>query len=139
MCHGENGSLYRSDLAKGMTEAKLEARLVEMTDGQARSPLGNKELDVLAAWFRAFLKKEPFVAWTSTNGSKLNFETSAGATLTATASGKSVAVTQSRGLWTLTLPSGASASSVVVTAKSGDKKIELKLAGASTSHTSPLK
>jgi hypothetical protein len=135
MCHGENGSGYRTDLARGMTEAKLETRLVEMTDGQARSPLANKDLAVLKAWFRGFLKKEPFVAWTQQSGSVLTFETVAGGTLTATVNGRAVTVSGGK----LTLPTGATPSQVEVTAKRGEAKTVLKLASASMTHTAALK
>jgi hypothetical protein len=118
-----------------MTETKLETRLVEMTDGQARSPLANKDLAVLKAWFRGFLKKEPFIAWTQHSGSVLTFETVAGATLTATVNGRAVTISSGK----LTLPTGATPSQVEVTAKKGEAKTVLKLASASMTHTAALK
>ncbi len=130
-CHTKDGTSYPDDLGARYDEKALYARLVEMTDEKAHAPLTNRELDVLASWFRSLMKKEPHVAWVSAKDGVLTLEATTGAKLTTNAGTAKL----EKGAWVVT---GASqAESVTVTVTSGKKSTVLKLATASVSHGKP--
>jgi hypothetical protein len=137
-CHPKDGAGYPADFGKGYDEKKLYDRLLDMTEEKARVALTDKELDVLASWMRALMKKEPHVAWVETKGAELVFEATSGATVTATVKGSAVAVRQDKGLWKLTRPAGSVAGDVVVTATLQRKSTKLALKSAASSHTKKL-
>lgn len=127
-CHSRDGASYDANSLRKYTDKQLLAKLVEMTDDKARAPLSDRELDVLASWFRSLGKQEPFVVWTASKDGTFTFEATKGATLTA--SSGSFAFDKDK--WVLT--GAKSNESPIVTATLGKKKTVLRLAEASYSH-----
>ncbi len=131
-CHGRDGVSYPDDLGTRYDEARLYDRLVEMTDEKAHAPVTNKELDVLASWFRALMKKEPYVAWVSSKDGVLTFEATTGAKLTT----NSGAAKFEKGVWLVS--STSPAETVTVTATLDKKSTVLRLADRAVSHAKPV-
>ncbi len=132
-CHTKDGTSYADDFGARYDENALYARLIEMTDEKAHAPLTNRELDVLASWFRSLIKKEPYVAGVSSKDGVLTFESSLGAKVTTNAG----SVKFEKGVWNVS--GAASADTVTVTSTSGKKSTVLKLADGSVSHGKPVR
>jgi hypothetical protein len=127
-CHGRDGSTYvASSLVKYKDEELLD-RLSDMTDEMARAPLSDKDLEVLASWFRSLSKQEPFVAWTWLKDGVYTLEATKGATLKAS----SGTVTLDKDKWTLT--GVRTGETPTVTATKDRKKTVLKLSESAVSH-----
>jgi hypothetical protein len=130
-CHAKDGIGYPDDLSKRYDEERLFDRLVEMTDEKAHAPLTNKELEVLASWFRSLMKKEPYIAWVTSKEGVLSLEASAMAKLTSTEGTLSLA----KGTWELR--GAPRPDQVVIRATLDGRKSELNLSKASVSHPAP--
>jgi hypothetical protein len=127
-CHSADGASYLPGSLRAYSDERLLDRLAEMTDDKARSPLSNKELEVLASWFRSLGKQEPYIAWTALNDGVYTFEATKGATLTAS----SGSMVLDRGKWTLR--GVKDGETPTVTATKEKKKTVLKLAESAVSH-----
>ena len=84
-CHGENGSFYGADFAKGLDDKALHNIVEEMADGPAQAPLSPTDLDAVTSWHRSMRDKKPFVVIVKSEktdaGWQLQGEISPGATL----------------------------------------------------------
>ena len=124
-CHGEYGSFYGDDFAKGRDDASLHAIVAEMANGPAQAPLAPADLEVVTAWHRAFRDKKPFVAVVKSektaDGWQLSGEVSPGATLEI--NGESVEVHGSD--WTHSVTTASAAGALKLRAQKADVATEL--------------
>ncbi len=60
-CHGEYGSFYGENFAKGLDDTALRNVVEEMADGPAQAPLSPTDLDAVTSWHRSMRDKKPFV------------------------------------------------------------------------------
>ncbi len=123
-CHGENGSFYGEDFAKGLDDAALHNVVKEMAEGPAQAPLSPADLDAVTSWHRSMRDKKPFVVIVKSEktdaGWQLEGEISPDATLQI--NGKDVEVKGSN--WTTRLAPDA-AKTVKLRAQKGDALTEL--------------
>lgn len=129
-CHSKEGASYDAASLRKYSDKQLLARLLEMTDEKARAPLSDRELEVLAAWFRSLGRQEPFVVWTGLKDSAYTLEATKGATLTSSIG----TLKLDKDKWTLT---GAKAGeNPTLTATKDQKKSVLKLSEGAFTHAS---
>ena len=123
-CHGEYGSFYGEDFAKGLDDAALHDIVAEMANGPAQAPLAPADLDAVTRWHRAVRDKKPFVVVVKSEktgaGWQLSGEISPGATLQV--NGKDIEVKGSD--WTASVAPD-DAKSVKLRAQKGDVATEL--------------
>lgn len=123
-CHGDYGSFYGADFAKGLDDAALRNIIDEMAQGPGQAPLAPAELDAVASWHRAVRDKKPFVAIVKSEktdaGQQLEGEISPGATLQI--NGADVEVKGSN--WTYCVATGAN-EAIKLRAQKGDAVTEL--------------
>lgn len=132
-CHTRDGGSYvAASLAKYTDEALLD-RLSEMTDEKARSPLADKDLEVLSSWFRSLGKQEPYIAWTALKDGTYTFEATKGAALTSNIG----TLKLEKEKWSLT--GVETGKSPTVTATKDRKKSTLKTSESSTTHSKRTK
>lgn len=136
-CHGYYGANYGASFGKNLSEAKLREAVMQMAAGPGGAPLAGSDLDAEVAFHRSLVTGEPFLVWSSLKSQTLKGEVSPDASVTATLSGKAVAVRQNDTAWELVLPAKASAAQVVLKAKREAKTSTLDLAKASFTHAKP--
>lgn len=127
-CHARDGGSYVAASLSRYTDEALLNRLAEMTDEKARAPLADKDLEVLASWFRSLGKQEPYIAWTTIKDGAYSFEATKGANLTAS----SGTIKLEKDKWTLT--GVRQGETPTVTATKDRKKSTLKLSEFATTH-----
>lgn len=132
-CHGSYGRAFGDDFGKDLSDKQLRQTVSDMAAGPAKAPLDGEPLDVLVAFHRALIKKEPFLVWTGASKSALWGEVSPGSKVQARF-GKSTVDAQVKGVeWQVKIPPKASGKAII-TARIGEKQTTLDLSKNSYSH-----
>lgn len=123
-CHGNYGSFYGPNFAKGKTDAQLAQVVQEMCVGPAQAPISPHDLEVLTAWHRALRDGKPFVASVRFENSVLSGEATPGSSVSLeTTTGEQSVVPLNGHKWSAGLPEGVQLARVRVT--SGGQSVEL--------------
>lgn len=123
-CHGNYGSFYGADFAKGQSDAQLGETVKEMCEGPAQAPLSPHDLQVLVAWHRALRDGKPFVASVKLDGGVWSGEATPGSTVVMeTSTGARSDVPLKEHHWSAGLPEGVQIAKILV--KNGDQTTEL--------------
>jgi hypothetical protein len=140
-CHGTNGSAYSDDFFKKYDLSTLKKSINDMAEGPGQSPLDGQELAAQVAYHQAIIAHLPFIAWTGQAGQNLSGEVTRKATMSASINREELTVIVKGTKWTLELPVGKDASSVVLTATLSGKSVTLNLGKVdySTPHVWPPK
>ncbi len=133
-CHGTNGENYGTEFGRHLSDSELRKVTREMADGPGAVQLDTRELDAQVALHRAWILREPFVAWVKSSRSGWSGEVSPGTKLTARAGGKPIAVKMDGTRWSIS----KAATAPVLTARVGSRQVTLDLAKAAHTHTKPL-
>ncbi len=126
-CHGPEGSYYPDHFATQKTDKQLWEVLDRMARGAGQAPIQGIDLDVQVAFHRAIDRQLPFIAWTKIQGATLSGETTTDQ-LEAKIGSKNLPISVKDEAWTLTIPNGDKANSVVIFGKNENGACVLKLA-----------
>ncbi|RYX85014.1 cytochrome c [bacterium] len=106
-CHGNYGSFYGPNFAKGKTDEQLAQVVKEMCDGPAQAPISPHDLEILVAWHRALRDGKPFVAAVNFDTGVLSGEASPGSTVSLeTTTGEQANVPLNGHKWSAGIPEG---------------------------------
>jgi hypothetical protein len=108
-----------------------------MAEGPAGAPLAGTDLDALAAFHRALIARQPFVAWTGTDAARIRGEATPDATIRVCFGDTEATVTRDWVAWTAAIPPGQNPARAVVEASMDEATTTLTLSRQAFSHTAP--
>lgn len=132
-CHGSYGRFFGDEFGKDLNEKQLRQTVLEMAAGPAKAPIDGEPLEVLIAFHRSLIRKEPFIVWVGESKMALWGEVSPGSKVQARFGKITVEASVKGNQWHVNVPKGASAKAVL-TARQGQKQTTLDLAKGSYSH-----
>lgn len=133
-CHGSYGRFFGDEFGKDLNDKQLRQTVADMAAGPAKAPIDGEPLDVLIAFHRALIKREPFIVWTGSSKTALWGEVSPGSKVQARFGKITVDANVKGNEWHVKLPKGAS-SQAIVTARLSNKQTIVDLSKNAYSHS----